>query len=223
VTAIAAPSLAERLALRGVVPVVAVESAREGVQLAAALAAGGLPVIEVTFRTAAAAAAIAAITNELPDVLVGAGTLLRLADVSAAVDAGAHFGVAPGLNPEVVAAALGAALPFIPGVATASEVERGFGFGLDLFKLFPAEPSGGIALLKALAGPYPTARFMPTGGIGPDNVGEYLALDNVVACGGSWLASRSLLDAHDYAEITRRAAVAAGAAIEHSTWKDESR
>lgn len=209
--------LADHLASRGVVPVVAVADADQGVRLAEALVAGGLTVIEVTFRTDAAAAAIEAIADRVPEMLVGAGTLLTAASVDAAVDAGASFGVAPGLHRPVVEAARRRGLPFAPGVATASEVEAGFALGLDFFKLFPAEASGGLALIDALAGPYGHVRFMPTGGIRPDTLQAYLRRPSVVACGGTWIAPRDLIDAGDYAEISRRAAEAVRLASPLST------
>lgn len=213
--------LADRLALRGVVPVVALETPDEGVRLAEVLVEAGLPVIEVTFRTDAAAAAIAAITARVPEILVGAGTLLTPESVGAAVDAGAAFGVAPGLRAGVVGAALDRGLPFAPGVATASEIEQGLALGLDFFKLFPAEASGGLALLDAFAGPYANVRFMPTGGIRPDTLAAYRSRSNVAACGGTWIAPRSLLDEGAYDEISRRAVAAVHAAAPHSfTRKD---
>ncbi|MCH6230583.1 bifunctional 4-hydroxy-2-oxoglutarate aldolase/2-dehydro-3-deoxy-phosphogluconate aldolase [Microbacterium sp. CFH 31415] len=191
---------------RGIVPVVAVNSADEGLRLTDALLAGGIDVIEVTFRTDAAADAISAITRARPEMLVGAGTLLSTEAVDIAVDGGAAFGVAPGLRPPVVEHAVSRGWDFVPGVATASELELGLSLGLDFFKLFPAEPSGGVALIDALAAPYPSASFMPTGGIRPDNVAAYLQRPSVRACGGTWIASRSLLDDERFDEIARRAA-----------------
>lgn len=176
----------------GVIPVVVVADADQAVRLADALHAGGLPGMEVTFRSAAAASAIAAV-----------------ASIDAAVDAGAHFGVAPGTAPVVVRRAIDRGLAFIPGVATATELELASGLGMDLFKLFPAEVVGGVKLIDALAGPYANARFMPTGGIREADLGRYLSCASVLACGGTWIAPSELLDAGDYAEISRRAASAA--------------
>ncbi|WP_290804252.1 bifunctional 4-hydroxy-2-oxoglutarate aldolase/2-dehydro-3-deoxy-phosphogluconate aldolase [Herbiconiux sp.] len=207
----ASSSTTEFLRQAGVVPVVVVASADEGVRLAEALAEGGLPGMEVTFRSPAAAEAIRAVRAALPDFVVGAGTLLSPADVVAAAEAGAHFGVAPGTTPDVVAHAHRHGLDFIPGAATASEVERALGLGAAVVKLFPAEVLGGVALLDAFAGPYPHARFMPTGGIRVDDLPRYLERGNVLACGGTWIAPRALLDSGDFAEISRRAASAADA------------
>ncbi|GAA2244992.1 bifunctional 4-hydroxy-2-oxoglutarate aldolase/2-dehydro-3-deoxy-phosphogluconate aldolase [Herbiconiux moechotypicola] len=205
----AATRAADYLAQAGVVPVVVVSSADQALHLADALAAGGLTGMEVTFRSAAAAAAIRAVTDARPGFVVGAGTLLTTASVDAAVEAGAHFGVAPGTNPEVLAHAASRGLDFIPGAATASELDRALALGADVVKLFPAEAAGGVALIDALAGPYPHARLMPTGGIRVDDLPRYLSRPSVLACGGTWIAPRDLLEAGDFAEITRRAASAA--------------
>lgn len=195
----------ERLWEFGVVPVVALDSVEHGLRVAEALCAGGLPVVEITFRTPAAAAVITALTREFPDVLVGAGTLLRPADVAAAAGAGAAFGVAPGLHEPVVAAASSARLPFVPGVCTPSELESALSLGFGFVKFFPAEIAGGVRMLDALSGPYRSARFMPTGGIRPELLADYLDRPNVIACGGTWIASPALVAAGDYAEIRRRA------------------
>jgi 2-dehydro-3-deoxyphosphogluconate aldolase/(4S)-4-hydroxy-2-oxoglutarate aldolase len=150
-------------------------------------------------------------------MLIGAGTLLTRVSVDAAVQAGASFGVAPGLSESVVEAALARGLPFVPGVATASEIERGLALGLRLFKLFPAEAVGGRALIDAFAAPYADVRFMPTGGITPQNLEAYLKRPAVAACGGTWIAPRSLLEAGDYDEISMRAAAAVRIATHDST------
>ncbi len=202
---------AEFLRSAGVIPVVVVSSAAQAVLLADALSEGGLPGMEVTFRSDAAASAIRAVADERPGFVVGAGTLLTPTSVDAAVEAGAHFGVAPGTTPEVVARAAEHGLEFIPGAATASELERALNLGVDVVKLFPAEVLGGVAFIDALAGPYPHARFMPTGGIRVDDLPRYLQRSSVLACGGTWIAPRDLLDAGDYAEITRRTASAVDA------------
>src|SRR5580704_1122986 len=173
-----------------VIPVVTIERERDAVPFARALFEGGLPVIEVTLRTAAAAAAIAAIARELPHVIVGAGTLLRAADVATAVQAGARFLVSPGMTPELAATALAAELPYLPGVATPSEVMMARALGLCFLKLFPAEAVGGFALLQALAPVFPGVAFCPTGGIDERSAAEYLALPNVPMVGGSWMAPR---------------------------------
>lgn len=192
----------------GVIPVVVVADADQGVRLADALAEGGLPGMEVTFRSDAAAAAIAAVRAHLPEFIVGAGTLLSPAAVDAAVDAGAHFGVAPGTAPETVRRAAEHGLPFIPGIASATELELATALGAEVVKLFPAEIVGGVKLIDALAGPYAHARFMPTGGIREVDLARYLSRTNVLACGGTWIASSALLEDGDYAEIRRRAASA---------------
>jgi 2-dehydro-3-deoxyphosphogluconate aldolase / (4S)-4-hydroxy-2-oxoglutarate aldolase len=202
------------LGSHGVVPVIQLPDPALAVPLAGALVAGGLPCIEVTFRAAGAADAIAAIAAERPDVLVGAGTVLTIAQADAAIAAGARFIVAPGTNPRVVEHVLACGVPMLPGVATPSEVEANLERGIAVMKLFPAEVLGGIGLLKALAGPYRAARFVPTGGVTPGNLGEYLALPNVAACGGTWIAPVKTLEARDLArvEATAREAVAIVAA-----------
>ncbi len=208
----------------GVVPVVAVSSVDEGLRLGEALLSGGLGVVEITFRTDAAAAAIRAVTDRLPGLLVGAGTLLSEASVDQAVDAGAAFGVAPGLRPPVVEHALERGLPFVPGIATPSELELGLALGLDFFKLFPAEAIGGVRLIDALAGPYPSAGFMPTGGIRPETLTDYLARPSVAACGGTWIAPQALVTDGGFDEIQRRAAAAvARIAAMHETNGKEHR
>jgi 2-dehydro-3-deoxyphosphogluconate aldolase / (4S)-4-hydroxy-2-oxoglutarate aldolase len=174
----------------GVVPVIAMESVEAALPLADALLEGGLPLAEVTFRTAAAAAVISVMTRERPELLVGAGTLLSVENVRAAQSAGARFGVAPGLNPKVAEQAMHAGLPFAPGVCTPSDIERALELGCRVVKFFPAEASGGAEMVKALSGPYCHLglRFIPTGGIHLGNLETYLALKDVVAVGGTWIA-----------------------------------
>lgn len=198
-----------------VVPVAVIEKVEDAVPLAEALLAAGLDVIEVTFRTAAAPDAIRAITGKYPGMLVGAGTLLDVQQVRQAREAGAQFGVAPGLNPTVVKAAHQAGLPFVPGVATASEVERALELGCRLQKLFPADVLGGVKLLKALAGPYghTGVKFIPLGGIHQQNMAEYLALPVVAAIGGSWIVDKKLIAARQWDAIT----AATGAALDIAT------
>ena len=169
--------------------------------MARALAEGGLPAAEITFRTSAAEGAISAIAREAPEVLLLAGTVLDVPTASRAVEAGAAGIVSPGTNPEVVAWCLKRGIPVLPGCATPTEAEACLRMGLSAVKLFPAEAVGGAALLKALSGPYPQLKFMPTGGISPQNLGAYLALPNVFCCGGSWLAPQSKMDAGDWAGI----------------------
>lgn len=201
-----ARELAARLGARGVVPVVTIDDAADAVPLATALAEGGLPLIEVTFRTPAAADAIAAIRAALPDVLVGAGTVLDAATVDRALLAGAAFIVAPGLNPSVVERTTLRGVPMIPGAVTPTEIERALALGIELVKFFPAEAAGGARYLRAVSAPYKAARFMPTGGVNPGNLAEYLALPCVVACGGTWLAPADVVRAGGWEAIRQAAA-----------------
>jgi 2-dehydro-3-deoxyphosphogluconate aldolase / (4S)-4-hydroxy-2-oxoglutarate aldolase len=194
--------LAELLARSPVLPVVTIADAATAVPLARALLAGGLSVIEVTLRTPAAAEAIARIAGEVEDVVVGAGTVLSAREMAAAEQAGAQFAVSPGFTPSLFAEA---SLPLLPGVATASEVMAALEAGHALMKFFPAEAAGGVALLKALAGPLPQARFCPTGGITPANAPAYLRLANVICVGGSWLAPPDLVAAGDWLAVTHLA------------------
>jgi 2-dehydro-3-deoxyphosphogluconate aldolase / (4S)-4-hydroxy-2-oxoglutarate aldolase len=192
-----------------VIPVLTIESAADAVPLAHALSEGGLRLIEITLRTPAAPAAIAAIRRELPDIGVGAGTVQRPADVVEACAAGAHFLVSPGMTAELAAAALSAALPYLPGVATPSEVMTARDLGISLLKLFPAEAVGGLALLRALAPVFSGVAFCPTGGIDEHSAEEYLALPNVPMVGGSWMAPKAAVAAGDWAKVRRLAERAA--------------
>jgi 2-dehydro-3-deoxyphosphogluconate aldolase / (4S)-4-hydroxy-2-oxoglutarate aldolase len=192
-----------------VIPVLTVERERDAVPLARALSEGGLTVIEVTLRSAAAVGAIAAITRDLPDVIVGAGTLQRAADVAAAVHAGARFLVSPGTTPELAASALATELPYLPGVATPSEVMAARALGICVMKLFPAEAVGGVAFLKALAPVFQGIAFYPTGGIDQRSAGDYLALPNVPLVGGSWMAPKEAIATGDWGRIRRLAERAA--------------
>ena len=201
-------TIAARIAAARILPVVVLDRVEDAVPLAEALVAGGLPVAEVTFRTAAAAEAIAQIARHVPDMLIGAGTVLSGDQLKAAGDAGAQFIVTPGFNPEVVSASLTRGLPIVPGVNNPTGVEQAMGFGLRTVKFFPAEPSGGVPFIKALTGPYPDMRFVPTGGIGPSNLSSYLALPAVLACGGSWMVDAKLVRAQNFGEISRLTAEA---------------
>ena len=187
-----------------IVPVAVIDKLEDAVPLANALLAAGLDIIEVTFRTAAAADCVRAITQAHPGMLVGAGTLLEISQVKQARAAGAKFCVAPGLNDVVVRASLDAGMPFVPGVATASEVERGLELGCKLQKLFPADVLGGVKLLKALAGPYghTGVKFIPLGGVNAQNMAEYLALPIVAAIGGSWIVDKKLIAEKNWTKIT---------------------
>jgi 2-dehydro-3-deoxyphosphogluconate aldolase / (4S)-4-hydroxy-2-oxoglutarate aldolase len=189
------------IAAARLLPVVVLDDPAQAVPLARALIAGGLPVAEVTFRTAAAAEAIRRIAAEVPGLLLGAGTVLTVEQVRQAHDAGASFLVTPGYNLAVVAAAQDLGLPIVPGINNPTGVEQAMADGLDLVKFFPAEPSGGVPFLKALGGPYAGMRFIPTGGIGPKNLGSYLALPTVLACGGSWMVEPALIRSGRFDEI----------------------
>jgi 2-dehydro-3-deoxyphosphogluconate aldolase/(4S)-4-hydroxy-2-oxoglutarate aldolase len=192
-----------------VVPVIVIDDPAVAVDLAHALVAGGIRVLEVTLRTKAALAAIRRMRDEVPDAIVGAGTLLTRPQVEAAVDAGAQFGISPGLTPELAAAARSAGLTFIPGIATPAEAMRAEDEGFSVQKLFPAEAVGGVKLLKALAGPLPNLRYCPTGGIDIARAPEYLKLPNVMCVGGSWLTPADAVAARDWDRITQLAREAA--------------
>lgn len=187
----------------GIIPVIALEDAEKAVPLARALAAGGLPAAEVTFRTAAAEEAIRAIRAQVPEMLVGAGTVLTCGQVDRALDAGASFIVSPGFNPEIVKYGLSKGALMLPGTATGGEMEQAMALGLEAVKFFPAEQNGGVAKLKALAGPYRTLQWMPTGGINSGNLMDYLSFDRIIACGGSWMVKQDLIDSENWEEITR--------------------
>lgn len=188
---------------QAVIPVVAVESAEGAVKLARALAAGGLPAIEITLRTPAAIEAIRAVAAEVPEAIVGAGTILNVAQFAQAEGAGAKFIVSPGVTKAVFDAADASTVPLLPGAATPSELMMMAERGYSVAKFFPAEQLGGAPFLKALAPVFPGIRFCPTGGVSPQNVRDYLGLPNVLCVGGSWVAPKSALDAGDYDEITR--------------------
>ena len=196
----------KQLEISKVIPVVTLDDANAAVPLGNALMGGGLPIIEVTFRTEAAAEAIANISYELPALCVGAGTVLTIAQVNQAVDAGARFIVAPGFNPRIVDYCIDRDIPVFPGVNSPSQVEMGLERGLKVLKFFPAEASGGLKMLKAMAAPYGEVRFMPTGGINPDNLTDYLSFDRIIACGGTWIATAALIEEARFDEISRRVA-----------------
>ena len=193
------------MALR-VVPVVALDDVASALPLANALVAGGLGCMEITFRTAAAAASIKAVSEACgAEMLVGAGTVLSVAQVDQAIEAGAQFIVTPALNEEVVRYCLARRIAIFPGAVTATEVDRAYNLGLRTVKFFPAGTSGGVAAIKSLGAPYGMMRFMPTGGVNAKNLGEYLANPKIVACGGSWMVSQSLFKDGDFSEVTRLA------------------
>ncbi|MGW0596840.1 bifunctional 4-hydroxy-2-oxoglutarate aldolase/2-dehydro-3-deoxy-phosphogluconate aldolase [Streptomyces sp. NPDC002776] len=198
------------LDLAPVLPVVVIEDASDAVPLTRALVAGGLPAIEVTLRTAGALDAIRAIAADVPDAVVGAGTVIKPDQVTAAVDAGARFLVSPGWTDVLLEAMRSSGVPFLPGVSTASEVVALLERGVREMKFFPAQAAGGTAYLRSLAGPLPQARFCPTGGIGVESAPEYLALPNVGCVGGSWMIPGDAVAARDWARIEALARAAAG-------------
>ena len=199
-------SVFQNIARAGVVPVIVIESAEAALPLADALAEGGLPLVEVTFRTPAAAAAIEQIRRHRPEMLVGAGTLVTEASLEAAVACGARFGVAPGLNPRRIEQARQRGLPFVPGVCTPSDIERALELDCRLLKFFPAEASGGVDMLKALAAPYGHlgVQFMPTGGVSVTNLPAYLASNAVAAVAGTWIATKADLAEGRWQQIRDR-------------------
>ena len=203
--------MVETLGKAGIIPVIVIEKEAQAVPLARALVKGGLPVLEVTFRTTAAAAAIAAIRKEVPEAVVGAGTLLTPQMVKDAKAAGAVFGVAPGFDPVVMAAAKAEGLPMCPGIATASELSQALTTGCKMVKFFPAEAAGGVKMVKNLLGAFrfTGVKFMPTGGVKPENVSDYLAVPEIVCCGGTWIVPKDALATGDYATIEKLAAEAA--------------
>jgi 2-dehydro-3-deoxyphosphogluconate aldolase/(4S)-4-hydroxy-2-oxoglutarate aldolase len=207
----------ERILAKRIVPVVVLDRAESAEPLAEALLAGGLDIMEITFRTAAAEESIRRIAARFPEILLGAGTLLDNDQVSRAKDAGAVFGLAPGLNPRTIEKAAQVGLHFSPGVMTPSEVEEALSFGCKLLKFFPAEAAGGTAMLKSLAGPYghTGVRFIPTGGVTTGNLADYLKIPVVAAIGGSWMVDKQLVNEGRWEEITRltREALAAAAAV----------
>ena len=194
----------DALAKYKIVPVIAIDDAAHALPLAEALIEGGLPVAEVTFRTPAAAEAIRLMSREFPQMMVGAGTVLSVETLERARESGAVFGVAPGLNPRVVAHAQAAGFPFMPGVLTPSDVEAGLALGCVCQKFFPAEAAGGVKMLAALSAPYlhTGVRFMPTGGVSAANVNDYLSLRTVLAVGGTWLAKKEDMAAGRWDAIT---------------------
>jgi 2-dehydro-3-deoxyphosphogluconate aldolase / (4S)-4-hydroxy-2-oxoglutarate aldolase len=201
----AAETLVARLRQVGVVPVVELPRAADGVPLAGALIAAGLSCVEITLRTAGAVEGIAAIRAAYPEILLGAGTVLSVEQLDEAIAAGADFAVAPGTNPQVVEASLARGLPILPGVSTPSEVETAMALGLRTVKLFPAELLGGVSFIRALCGPYRDIAFVPTGSITPDTLPGYLAIPQVLACGGSWMVKPSMIEAADFAAIEQLA------------------
>lgn len=200
----------ERIYALGVIPVVVLNRAEDARPLARALCEGGLPCAEVTFRTDAAEQAIRIMTNEHPEMLVGAGTVISCEQVDRAVEAGAAFVVNPGLDEEVVCHCLKRAVPVFPGVLTPGEIQKALNLGLDVVKFFPSENFGGLNTIKSLAAPFPGLKFMPTGGINETNVRAYLQSEHVLACGGSWMVKNTLIEAGAYDRIRELCAQAVG-------------
>jgi 2-dehydro-3-deoxyphosphogluconate aldolase/(4S)-4-hydroxy-2-oxoglutarate aldolase len=192
----------EKLGKIGIVPVIKIDDVEKAVPLARALAAGGIPCVEITFRTAQGEEAIRRITKEFPDMLAGAGTVLTTEQVDRAIDAGARFIVSPGLNPKVVGYCVQKGIPITPGCANPSDIETALEFGLEAVKFFPAEQAGGLEYIKAISAPYPRLKFMPTGGINAGNIANYTAFDKILACGGSWMAGADLINAGNFEKIT---------------------
>lgn len=193
----------------GIVPVVVLNNASDAEPLAEALINGGLPCAEVTFRTEAAEDSIMLMSKKFPEMFVGAGTVLTTEQVDRAIGAGAKFIVSPGFNPKVVEYCLKNNYPITPGIMTPTELEMALGFGLDVVKFFPAENAGGLKMIKAMSAPYTMMKFMPTGGINAENVGDYLACDKILACGGSWMVKGDLIKGGNFAEIEKLTAEAA--------------
>ena len=191
----------EKVREKGIVPVVSIPKSEFAGPLAESLIGGGLACAEITFRTAAAANSLALIRRQFPEMLLGAGTVLTTEQVDRALDAGAQFIVSPGTNPQVVDYCQSRGVPIFPGVCTPTEIEAVLARGIEVMKFFPAEPMGGVKFLQAICAPYRQVRFIPTGGVDPKNLGQYLALPQVVACGGSWMVKSELMTAGDYAAI----------------------
>lgn len=191
----------EKIKAIGIVPVIKIDNAKDAVPLANALCEGGIPCAEVTFRTSAAKDAIKEISQNCPQMLVGAGTVLTPEQADEAVTAGAKFIVSPGLNPKTVKHCIEKGIPIIPGTANPSDVELAIELGLNVVKFFPAEAAGGLNMIKAMSAPYSNMLFMPTGGIGPQNLNSYLDFPKIIACGGSWMAPDTLISAGEFNKI----------------------
>ena len=196
----------ELVAVQPVIPVMVIDDLDTAVPLARALVDGGVRLLEITMRTPVALEATRRIVEEVPDAIVGVGTLTTIADIALAIEAGASFGVSPGATPALLAASRDAGLPLLPGVMTPSDILSGLAEGYDTFKFFPAQQAGGMAMLKAFHGPFPDLLFCPTGGIDVSTAPQFLALPNVACVGGSWLAPKAAVQAHDWPAITRLAA-----------------
>ncbi len=198
----------EEISKIGIVPVIALDDVKDAEPLAKALIDGGLPCAEVTFRTAAAEESIRIMSSKFPELLVGAGTVLTTEQVDRAVNAGAKFIVSPGLNPKVVKYCVDKGIPVTPGCANPSDVEQAIELGLEVVKFFPAEAAGGLNMIKSMAAPYVSMKFMPTGGINAANICSYLDFNKIIACGGSWMVNKAMVTAGDFdgiAKLTKEA------------------
>jgi len=193
----------EKIGKLGIVPVVKIEKAEDALPLGKALIDGDLPIAEITFRTSAAEESIKTLTRELPNLLVGAGTVLTIEQVKKAVSAGAKFIVSPGFNPRVVDYCIENSIPVTPGINNPTQIEMALVRGIEVVKYFPAEASGGLSLLKSMSAPYAGIKFIPTGGINQDNLCSYLSNNKVLACGGSWMVKADLISSGNFTEITR--------------------
>ena len=209
-------NIVESMAAARIIPVIVIEDITKAVPLALALVKGGLPVLEVTFRTACAAEAIAKIKAEVPGAILIAGTVLRLEQLKAAKAAGAEACVAPGFDPAIVSAANEMGMPFCPGIATASELSQALALGYSFVKFFPAESAGGVKYIKDLLGAFrwTGVKFMPTGGVKLSNVADYLSVPEIICCGGTWIAPKDAIKADDWATIEKLASEAAALARE---------
>ena len=187
----------------GIVPVIAINDVLKAVPLAKALIAGGIPCAEITFRTAQGEESIRRIAGEMPEILLGAGTVTTIEQVDRAIDAGVKFIVSPGFNPKVAAYCKEKNVPFTPGCSSPSDIEQALEMGFDVVKFFPAEQAGGLDFIKAVAAPYTAVKFLPTGGINVANIAKYLAFEKIIACGGSWMVTADLIDSGNFEEITR--------------------
>ena len=200
----------EQFSKIGIIPVVVLDDPKDAAPLAKALYENGLPCAEVTFRTAAAEESIKIMTREFPEMLVGAGTVLTKDQADRAINAGAKFIVSPGLNPKIVQYCLDKSMPITPGTQTPSEMEQALELGLKVVKFFPAEPAGGLNMIKAVAAAYVDLKFMPTGGLNANNVRDYLAYKKIIACGGSWMVKKDLITAGEWEKIGALVKEAAG-------------
>ncbi|QQO07461.1 bifunctional 4-hydroxy-2-oxoglutarate aldolase/2-dehydro-3-deoxy-phosphogluconate aldolase [Breznakiella homolactica] len=192
----------EELGKIGIVPVIKIDDAEKAVPLAKALRDGGIPCAEITFRTAQGEEAIRRIHKEVPEVLLGAGTVLTVDQVKKAADAGARFIVSPGFNPKVVGYCIEQGIPITPGCSNPSDIEAALEFGLEVIKFFPAEQSGGLEYIKAVAAPFGAVKFMPTGGINAGNIAKYCSYDRILACGGSWMVGADLINSGNFSAVT---------------------